>query len=284
MLITGKQIKSVPGKLLFILIGCVFLSATVFSQNDNCSNASNINLINNGYEIGISPSVTIDLSSATVEGGENFAPAIAAAGQTQKSIWYKFALPTTHALRITLAQIGATLATDDVGFAVYKTSSCLPTIAELSSKLAPVASFGVSTNPCIEPGVYLVQVSAKGGAVGSVYLTVETLYSPADYDFGNQAYDFGTLSEGVKTVSYEVECQSIEDVTEACPSLPNYQEYTKSTAHVFTTPAYFDYIAILLSHETGIANEIFGLALFKGDVRITAVDPAGDCQPIKASG
>jgi len=284
MPITGKQMKSVPGKLLFTLIGCLFLSANVFSQNDNCSNASIINLIRNGYEIGISPSATVDLSGATVEGGENFAPAIAAAGQTQKSIWYKFVLPTTHALQIKLAQVGGTLAPDDVGFAVYKTGSCLPTILDLSSKLAPVASFGASSNPCIEPGVYLIQVSAKSGTVGSVYLTVETLYSPAAYDFGNQAYDFGTLSEGVKTVSYEVECQSIEDVTEACPSLPNYQEYTKSTAHVFTTPAYFDYIAILLSHQTGIGNETFGLALYKGDIRTTAVDAVGECQPIQTTG
>ena len=97
------------------------------------------------------------------------------------------------------------------------------------------------------------------------------------YDKQTDAYQFGTpVAPGyTKYVDYTIDCQSIENAAEICTSLSNYQQYNKSTWHTFTTPAYFDYVAVLLS-GTGLpfayfnnstSLEKFGYNLYAGDAR-----------------
>src|SRR6185503_6163486 len=95
---TGNRIFSFL-KLIVTSIGFIFIfPLTIFAQpaNDNCANASAISISGSGFGLGIFPSATYDLTSATIQAGETFAPAILVAGQTQKSTWYKFSLPTTR--------------------------------------------------------------------------------------------------------------------------------------------------------------------------------------------
>ena len=67
-----------------------------------------------------------DITKATVQSGETFAPAILVGGQTQKSIWYKFTLRTTRSVRVRLTQQGTAIAAGDAGSAVHKGNSCVP--------------------------------------------------------------------------------------------------------------------------------------------------------------
>ena len=259
-----------PGvKRAIVILLFLLTTTTVFSQNDHCNNASIVNIPNNGYGIATVNSTINDISAATIQPGETFAPAIVIAGQTQKSIWYKFTLPTTRAVRVSLAQSGTGIASGDVGFAVYKADACLPTVAQISTKLTPLGLFGSTFHPCVEQGVYLVQVSAKSSANGNVYIQVQTGNTNADYDNAAQAYDFGTLSQGIKTVSYSADCQSTEDAAEVCTALNNYQQYNKSSWHVFKTPTYFDYIAFFLSYQDTLISQTFGYKLYQGDARTT---------------
>src|SRR6185436_6348201 len=115
-----------PSLLLSRLFYCVvfcFLSGAAFAQpsNDNCNSAHVIAIGSSGFGIGTFYSDTIDLTGATVQPGETFAPAILVAGQNQKSAWYRFTIPTTRAIRVTLAQPGSVITAGDAGFAVYKT-------------------------------------------------------------------------------------------------------------------------------------------------------------------
>jgi gliding motility-associated-like protein len=248
-----------------------FFSAAAFSQpaNDNCTNASVVNISNSGFGLGIFTSSTFDLTSATVQPGETFAPAILVAGQNQKSIWYKFTLPTTRSVRVALWQSGSAITAGDAGFAVYKTNNCMPAGADIAPTFTPIGFFGNTFHPCVESGDYLVQVSGKAAANGPVYITVELGYVISTYDKPAQAYDFGTLSQGVKVVNYDVECQSTEDAAEVCTALSNYRDYNKSTWHVFKTPAYFDYIAFFLAFNNSQATyKKFGYTLYRGDVRL----------------
>ncbi|MEI9908589.1 MAG: hypothetical protein WDO71_02345 [Bacteroidota bacterium] len=198
--------------------------------------------------LGVFTSSAFDLTLATVQVGETFAPAILVGGQNQKSVWYKFTLPTTRSVRVSLAQPGSLITAGDAGFAVYKTNTCLPSGADISNKLTPIGVFGNTFHPCVESGDYLVQVSSKAAANGPVYITVETGMPAAAYDQQTQAYNFGVLPRGISThPGYAVNCQSLEDAGEICNTLGNYQDYNKSTWHVFTTPAYLDYLNIVMA-------------------------------------
>ena len=187
--------------------------------NDNCANAVVVAIANGGYGLGTFTSATVNMTTATVQPGETFAPALFAAGQSQKSVWYRFSLPTPRSVRLTLLQPGTEIAAGDVGFAVYKASNCLPGNAQISTQLTPIGVFGNTFHPCLDPGDYLVQVSGKAGANGSVYVQLAVDKPVAAYDDPATAYDFGTLPVGTRMVEYDVDCQSIRDSLERCPAM-----------------------------------------------------------------
>jgi len=240
--------------------------------NDNCSNAINIAIPNGGYGYASVSSTQVDITAATVQPGETFASGILVAGLNQKSVWYKFTIPTHRSVRVTLAQPGIDIAAGDVGFAVYKTDQCLPGNTSLSPKLTPLAIFGNTYNPCTDPGTYLIQVSSNKKANGKIYIQLETTDNiEALYDHPAGAYDFGTLPEFTSYVDYNVACQSIEDASEVCSTLADSKSYTKSTWHTFTTPAYFDYISVLAASPDGTfgGTHTIGYKLYKGDAKTT---------------
>src|SRR6185295_1485671 len=119
-----------------------------------------------------------------------------------------------RSVRVTLAQPGSAITAGDAGFAVYKINTCLPAVADISNKLTPLGVFGNTFHPCVEPGDYLVQVCGKSSANGPVNVSVQIAGTVAAYDQQVQAYDFGTLSFGFKSVTYNVDCQSMEDAGE----------------------------------------------------------------------
>jgi hypothetical protein len=237
--------------------------------NDSCNHAIQINIPNNGFGIGTVYSDTIAIGSATVETGETFAPAIFVAGQYRKSIWYKFTIPTNRSVRVTLAQNGSPIAAGDAGFAVYKTTNCLPAVSEISNKLTPIGLFGSTFHPCVESGEYLIQVSSKLSANGPVFIELTTNYSTSSYDLQADAYDFGVINQGCSVAEYDVDCQSTDDANEQCSAFSNPGDYNKSTWHVFTTPNYFDYISFNLTHSNSAFNSATGYVLYQGDVRTT---------------
>ncbi len=277
----------------FILL-CLFtcLSYWSFAQpaNDNCSNAEVIAISNSGYGTGIFTSSNVNIGQATIQPGETFAPAVLVAGQNQKSIWFKFTLPTTRKIRVTLQQPGAVIQAGDVGFAVYSTNTCLPAGTSISTKLTPIATFGNTFHPCVDSGVYLVQVSSKATTTGQLSIQIETDYTGATYDRPTDAYAFGTLTNPTSKIDFSVECQSLEDGNEVCNTLYNYQQYTKSTWHTFKTPAYFDYLSVLLASPTGGFTgglQTFGYRLYKGDVKtggISSLVAMGSCDSFRTTG
>jgi gliding motility-associated-like protein len=251
----------------------LFFSGFAFAQappNDLCSNPSVISIPNAGYALGVFNSDTIDLTNATVETGENFPAAIFVAGQDKKSIWYRFTLPTIRSVRVTLTQPGVAIAAGDAGFSVYKTANCLPGTPDLSTKLTPIATFGNSLHPCADAGDYLVQVSSNQAANGPVFIQLELSDATgALYDRPAQAYAFGVAGNYARYVDFNTECHSLEDATEVCNGFVNRQDYRKSAWFTFTTPAYYDYMSVLLSGVPGrpfnSALGNFGYTLYRGN-------------------
>lgn len=266
--------------------------------NDSCTGATVITIPAGGYGLGTFTSASTDMTSATVQTGETFAPAIFVAGLDKKSVWYKFSISTIRAVRITLTQPGTAVTAGDVGFAVYQTNSCLPANTNISSKLTPIVTFGNTYHPCVPSGDYLIQVSSNSNAKGTVNVQVEISdQTGAAYDHPNQAYAFGTLKYYAQKIDFNTECQSIEDASEVCNAFPNKTEYNKSAWLTFKTPAYFDYIAVQLS-GTGVTNyfpsnnnqpikRTFGYTLYKGDAVITPIGSlttVDGCDSLKSDG
>lgn len=270
--------------LLFFLL-CSGLVASAQPANDACASAQTITIPEGGYKLGKFLSTDVDISKATKQTGETFAPAILVASQTDKTIWFKFSTPTTRSVRVTLKQPGIAIAAGDVGFTVYKTNRCVPTNTEISDKLTPIALFGETYHPCVEPGEYLVQVSAKNSANGVLSVQLELGEgSPAPYDKPAGAYEFGKLTNYVTHVDYEVECQSVDDAAEFCQVGTKKMDFTRSTWHTFTTPAYFDYLSVMLArHEYGTPKNVFGYRLYKGNAKTTApsaLNAVGSCDSL----
>ena len=83
----------------------------------------------------------------------------------------------------------------------------------------------------MDPGWYLVQVSAKARAMGKVYLEITTIYPHqypavvnAEYDDQDSAYNFGDQIAGKLGaqsgyIDYELGCYTINDSSEFYPDL-----------------------------------------------------------------
>ena len=237
--------------------------------NDSCQNASLISISSVGFGLGNFISGISDITTATVESGENFAPALFVSGQYRKSVWYKFRIPTRRSVGVTLMQDGISIMAGDVGFAIYKSGNCLPTLSSISNKLTPIGIFGSTRHPCVDAGDYLIQVSSKQNAAGRIYLKLELENPSADYDLPAGAYDFGLLSVGTKAVEYAVDCQTVDSYSETCIAPGGAYQDKKSTWHVFTTPAYFDYVAFVIANKGSVANGVCGYKLYRGDVRVS---------------
>jgi len=160
----------------WLLCLCVMVMHNIgYAQpaNDNCSNATAIIISGTGFGLGIFTSPTSDISKATVQLGETFVSAILGAKLNQKSVWYKFTLPTTRSVTVDVQQpVGGTITDGDVGYTVYKTNSCLPTPDSLSTKLTPHLIFGSTSHICVDPGTYYIQVSSNNNAKGLVYVSL----------------------------------------------------------------------------------------------------------------
>ena len=256
--------------------------------NDDCANAINIPIPNGNFGLGVFTSASTNLTNATVQTGESFAPAIFVAGLDKKSVWYKFSIPTIRAVRVTLTQPGTTITAGDAGFTVYKSNTCLPGSADISNKLTPIVTFGNTYHPCVPSGDYLIQVSSNYNANGPINIQIEISdQTGAAYDHPNQAYAFDTVRYYSHWIDFNTECQSIEDSTEKCTAFQNPADYNKTAWLTFTTPRYFDYIVVQLS-GTGATSYFpsnnnqdiyrsFGYTLYKGNAVNT---PIGSLQTI----
>ncbi|MEO6452968.1 MAG: hypothetical protein ABIN97_02785, partial [Ginsengibacter sp.] len=302
MALVFKKISTLLSELFFV---CLLLTAgftRVSAQapaNNNCANAINIAIPNGGFGLGNFISASTNLTNATVQPGETFAPAIFVAGLDKKSVWYKFSIPTIRAVRVTLTQPGITITAGDAGFAVYKADTCLPGNANISTKLTPIVTFGNTYHPCVPSGEYLIQVSSKVAANGPIVIQLEISdQTGAAYDHPNQAYAFDTIRYYAQKIDFNTECQSIEDAAEVCDAFVNKTDYNKTAWLTFTTPAYFDYIIVQLSgtgastyfpsnnNNSGIYRK-FGYTLYKGNAvntPLASLQVVDGCDSLQSNG
>lgn len=281
--------KAVNRSLWFLLLLLIIAPGGLQAQ-DNCSAASVINISSSGYGLGTFTSAQLNIGTASLQFGEVFHNVQVLSGNDKKTLWYTFTLPTARAVNLALKQPGTDIAEDGAGFTVYYNASCLPTLADIPpAKLTPLNKFGSSYNPCLLPGVYLVQVSAKTASIGDVFLEL-TLSDPgllSTYDRLVNAQNMGTVSGGWYNYSYDVGCLTIESAAETCPTVPNSAEYTQSSWHVFKTDNFVDALRFEISEATASGNFVVGYNLYLGDARVTGLGSLSlidGCRVLQSSG
>jgi hypothetical protein len=247
--------------------------------NDDCSDASEITFGAGNFGTGLFSSDTFNITNAGTQTGELFHASMTSAGNDDKSIWFKFTLPTKRGIKIELKQPRNSIISTDVGFTTYRSGSCFPPLSAVSAAyITPLTQFGSSFHPCMEPGEYFVQVSSKGRASGIVQLEITVTYpdehpsvSNSEYDKPDSASVLGVISDQQQIVDFETGCYSIEDTSEWCQSIDTaYKRYIQSSWHTFTTAYRLDVLEVLLGPapgETFSQGTIVGYNLYKGDVR-----------------
>ncbi len=256
---------------LFLLVISIFIcSYNLFSQpiNDQCANALPIPINQNGYAVGKFKSTETDITNATVENNENFYSTISSAGQTEKSIWYKFSLPTSRKCTFSLKQNGNDIPGNSAGFTVYLSNTCMPESKDAeNAMLASQSVFGSSTYPCMKPGDYLVQITSLASSKGKLFVELDLDYTNVNYDNPETAYNFGILT-GNRCLEYsktKLGCYTVKDNTEKCADMSD--EFTQSVWYTFTTDNYFDYISIAYRfiNVNDRKKEKIGFKLYKGN-------------------
>ncbi len=238
------------------LLSVIIFCGEIYAQtpaNDDCSNAAVIMFGADNYQVGKFTSANSNIAGATKTVGEYFHSTQVAAGTDKKSVWYKFTLATARYIKVELKQPGNAISQDGAGFTVFKANSCtgLGTKQVTDAKLTSVAKFGASFNPCLSPGEYLIQVSAKSASNGDVFveITADSTEVLNQFDFNTQAFDFGETVNVGKSVSYDAGCQSIDGTAyDQCSGIVG--EYTQSSWFVFKTGAQKDYFDIRVLNQS----------------------------------
>ncbi len=256
-------------QFFLLLISLFFCTNTLFSQpiNDKCANALPITISQSGYGIGKFTSAETDISNATVETNENFYSTIASAGQTEKSIWYKFTLPTSRKCTFSLKQNGNDIPGNSAGFTVYLSNTCMPESKQAeNAMLASQSVFGSSTYPCMKPGEYLVQITSLASSKGKLFVELDLDYTNVNYDNPETALNFGVLTGNkcLENSKIKFGCYTVKDNTEKCADMG--PDFTQSVWYTFTTDNYFDYVSIAYRFMNGIdKKEKIGFKLYKGN-------------------
>lgn len=245
---------------------------------DNCGTASVIAIPNGGYDLGIYTGSTQDLTGATLQALEYTHPNQFAA---DKSVWYRFSIPTARQMRILLAQpVGGLLSPNQVGWTLYRASACLPGAGQVVEP--SIVNIEGYTHDCLKPGDYYIQVTAQLAANGPIYMELESrlpVATETQHDHAGVPYNFGTpnsinLPPALNRI-YSVGCQTIFNGEGTCPA----PEYTQSTWHVFNTDAQVDFLRfeVLQNSPWDAIDRNWGYRLYRGDAR---VDSVADCVPV----
>ena len=128
-------------------------------------------------EYGLLGLFVITFLGATLEGSEYVHPAQVA---QDRSMWFKFSIPTTRNVRINLLQPGPPYAMNasDAGWTLFRSGTCLPGAGEVVDP--PILNIEGYTHECLKAGDYLLQVTGLFTTSGPVFVELQVNGSTAN--------------------------------------------------------------------------------------------------------
>lgn len=202
-------------RLLLICIWCLSFTTTAHAQapaNDNCENADEIVIGGNGYAFGKFTSVKSNINFATKQRGEKCSGELEINGNCDKTVWYKFYIPTTRNISVELTQKDSAIPQIFAGFNIYAVKNCDYGLDNIENRLTPLSKFGVSGNTCLTQGWYFIQIGTKQKAKGELWVVINAAdHAPQNFDLPSTLYDFGLISNTIKTQYFNPACASVEE-------------------------------------------------------------------------
>ncbi len=245
--------------------------------NDDCMNAAEIIILNQGFAYGTFTSETADLTEATIQIGEHF-EFTNTPNLSDKSVWFSFYLPTSRHVNLDLLIVGGT-SSQNLGYTTYYNANCLPTSADLSTKLNPLSTNASNFNPCLDVGFYLIQVHAKANFNEAIFF--ELTINPPNFDnnesihdLPENAYSFGLVDDenDFNDYSHLLKCHSIDSPIEYdCLPVTDPDNFLQSIWYTFTTDDYVDFVHIYINEllSGSPLNGGIGYRLFEGDASMS---------------
>ncbi len=198
---------------LFGLILLVGLQVSASAQvGDDFNDAIEIPIPDQGFGTATLISQAISLANKTTELNEYFPKDLVLAALVEKSVWYKFTLPTNRNVTVQLEGLG-TMPPQDAGFAIYKNPGAFAGPHRLTKLLPPLNKMGSVQNSCLEAGVYYIQVLARKRSTDSVQIKLDVRKNGNVWSETQNAYLVQNFGNSVYTSSGE--CSYIPDVTVA---------------------------------------------------------------------
>lgn len=237
-----------------ILFSAILLFNFTFSfgqapVNDNFENAEEIIITDDGFDLGIFKSSSHDITFSSKEKGELCAKEIEENCNCDKTVWFKFYIPTTRDISIKLSQEDSAIPQIYGAFNAYKTNGIRFTHADLEKSIIPLNKFGQSGNTCLAAGWYFIQAGFKYKASGKIWIEIAVNKPlPSLYDTYDAPYDFGMVADKNTNKTFRFECAAIEnpEFTATNDSL-----FSKSIFISFTIPANstYSYVSIYNYHS-----------------------------------
>ncbi|MES2618862.1 MAG: T9SS type B sorting domain-containing protein [Bacteroidota bacterium] len=225
---------------VFILLFQEVLKAQ--PANDNCENAYQIVIPNGGFDYGTYISSKSFVDQAGKQKGEQCANELAENGNCDKTVWYKFYIPTTRNISVQLTQQDSAIPQIFAGFNVYKVKNCNYTEGDLALNLSPLNKFGESGNTCLQQGWYYIQVGSKQRAAGEIWIELTTAAPYAqNYDQFDAPYNFGLIKDKNINYNFNFNCAAVSR-----PELNAIGDssYNKSIFITYTLPANASYNSV----------------------------------------
>ncbi|MBI1223532.1 MAG: T9SS type B sorting domain-containing protein [Bacteroidetes bacterium] len=168
-----------------ILLLSLFLSVQAKAQYmDDFSSPAVIQIPGSGFATGTFSGDSYPMALATVSSNEYFPDDLVHAGLIERSIWYKFTIPTRRAVKITLDQNDTNTSQLDMGMAVYKDPQGLAAPNYLADAFPVLNRVGFVQNSCLEEGTYYVQVLSRLRCTDSINVSINIeLPNPNAPDF-----------------------------------------------------------------------------------------------------
>lgn len=270
----GFRLIHVLGKNLLCLFVVVLpLGAWAQPPNNNWENAIEIPIPDDNFGVGVIQSTVVNLTGANSQSGEYLQNPT-----YNKTVWYKFSIPTHRLVRVLVRQPTEILQSTDAGFFVYNSTTSIPGAADMAIYTPMFSLASYSENVCLEQGEYYVQVIAKNSANSEIFVELEVAYTyPVStshaHDQLQSAYNIGTIGSS-HTLNFSWNCLSIQSPMEydshyGVDSI----HYTKSIWYRFTTDSHIDLYSFYVSYPSGAFNGApYTIRIFEGPVNLASLD------------
>ncbi len=257
----------------FLFFFCT--AALIHAQpvNDNWVNAITIPIPDNNFGVGVIQSTIVNMTGATNQPGEYLQNPT-----YNKTVWYKFSIPSHRLVRVKVLQPTEILQSTDAGFFVYHSTSAIPGAGDMAVYTPMFSLASYSENVCLEQGEYYVQVIAKNVANSDLFVELDVSYTyPVStshaHDQVENAFNIGTLGSS-HSYNFSWDCLSIQSDKEYDSQFGiDSIEYTKSIWYRFTTDSHVDLYSFYVNYPNwALNNAPVGIRIFEGAVSMATMD------------